>query len=422
MRLKRTSRFSLYLPLIAAAAAGVLLILWSPWSGEPKEVSALVVNGGLKDHPFAMRDFWHSQDYRVLASDPSLEHWEDMLGDQWVQWSTDIVDIALIPLAFDHDFPAAVAELVDSMTEQGFRVQLSAGDDGYTVTAHSQVPGMAAEVTTGVWNFSLVTAGSFGERDLRMSPPDAGDEVLLAVVIDDWGYPSMAVDMLLEFPLPLTQAILPYLPLSSRVALEAPERGHEIILHQPMEPFNTSMDMGPGGITVGMQAEAIRQQLQNNVDHLPGVVGLNNHMGSKVTSDHRTMEAVFTVLQDMDLFFLDSKTTPNTVTRQVAGQIPVPFAENRLFLDNENDAGYIRGQIQEAIELTQSRGAAVVIGHVRPRTAKALWDMLPVVLETNVRFVHLSEVLKYPEGVVPPEPDDEIEMYHAAKTEHEASY
>lgn len=420
---RQTLRFSLYLPILAAAAAGMLLILWSPWSNEPKEVSALVVNGWLEDHPFDMRDFWHSQGYRILDSDTSIEQWEDMLGSQWVQWSMDIVDMALIPLAFDHDLEAALEELVDSMAEQGFQVNLSHSEESYTVAAQSQVPGMAEEVTTGIWNFSLITAGSFAEGELRMSPDDAGDEVLLAVVIDDWGYPSMAVDMLLEFPLPLTQAILPYLPLSERVAREAPQWGHEIILHQPMEPFNTSLDMGPGGITTTMSAAAIRRQLEENVDHLMGVAGINNHMGSKATSDRQTMERVFHVLQDMDLYFLDSKTTPDTVTRQVAGTIPIPFAENRLFLDNENDVPYIRNQIQQAIDLTQARGDTVVIGHVRPRTARALWDMLPSILETNVRLVHLSEVLEYPEAARPePQDDDDIEMFHAAKTDEEAGY
>lgn len=132
-----------------------------------------------------------------------------------------------------------------------------------------------------------------------------------------------------------------------------------------------------------------------NLRHLPVVVGINNHMGSKATSDTRVMQNVFEVLRDTDLFFLDSYTIHTSVAGQVAEELAVPYAVNDLFIDNINEEGQIMAQIRQGLELAQRRGSAIIIGHVRINTAQALWRMLPEIIASGVQLVPVSALLQH---------------------------
>lgn len=143
-----------------------------------------------------------------------------------------------------------------------------------------------------------------------------------------------------------------------------------------------------------MAAEEIERRLWANLASLPVVVGVNNHMGSKVTEHGETMEQVLSVLQELGLFFVDSGTTSRSVAGQTAQGLGVPYARNNLFIDNENDVDKIKEQLRIGLELAKKRGHAILIGHVRPNTAKALWEMIPEFLAEDVDFVPVSQLLE----------------------------
>ncbi|MBO8142326.1 MAG: divergent polysaccharide deacetylase family protein [Firmicutes bacterium] len=216
---------------------------------------------------------------------------------------------------------------------------------------------------------------------------------VIAVVIDDWGYAWPAAGDFLRFPEPLTVAVLPHLPLSEDHARQAAEAGFEVILHMPMEAENQAMDIGPGGIYTSMDDETIAGAVRSALAALPGVRGLNNHMGSRATSDPRVMGAVLGVLAERGLFYLDSFTSRATVGPDVAEAAGVPYAVNQVFLDHINEPDHIRRQIRRLVRLSLEQGAAVGIGHVRPQTYEALMDMLPEIRASGVRFVTVSQLL-----------------------------
>lgn len=237
----------------------------------------------------------------------------------------------------------------------------------------------------------------------------APDRPRIAIVIDDWGYDWSAAPGFLDFPARLTVAVLPFLPHSVEQAEKALAAGHEVIVHMPMEPLNGALDIGPGGVYVGMDEEAIARAVREALAAVPGAVGLNNHMGSRATAEPAVMRAVLRVLKEEGKFFVDSYTTAATVGPAVARELGVPFAVNQVFLDHESDEEYVKRQIRRLANLARQRGYAVGIGHVRPHTYRALAEMLPELLAEGFEFVTLSEVLSIPEGtwVASAAPSDE---------------
>jgi len=219
-------------------------------------------------------------------------------------------------------------------------------------------------------------------------PPAGGGKLYL--VIDDVGYSLEQLDNYLDLAIPMTFALLPGLEFSRAAQEQIARSGEEMILHQPIEPLGDE-DPGPGALYVGMQPEEMRKIVNKNLDQLPQVIGVNNHMGSKGTANPELMEALFSVLKGRQLYFLDSRTTAETVGNAVAEKLGLPFSERNVFLDNIEDSAEIELALSRALELAHSQGYAVMIGHVWSRELASTLSLWYGKIENRgYEFVHLS--------------------------------
>ncbi|MBO2522066.1 MAG: hypothetical protein CW345_09780 [Firmicutes bacterium] len=217
---------------------------------------------------------------------------------------------------------------------------------------------------------------------------------ILAVVIDDWGYGWQAARDFLSFERPLTVAVLPHLPFSRIHAAEARARGHQVILHLPMEPLGSQWELGEGTVTTTMASDEIAAGIARALASVPYVSGVNNHMGSKATADRRVMTDVLTVVKQYDLLFLDSRTTAQSVVPEVGSELGALVLVNDGFIDNDHDPARITERILSGARLAKQRGYAIVIGHVRPETYQGLMASLPELDKEGVQLVYLSDVLR----------------------------
>jgi uncharacterized protein len=216
----------------------------------------------------------------------------------------------------------------------------------------------------------------------------------VAIIFDDAGYGLRAAREIEGIGRPLTISVLPHLPYSTVIAEEAPARGVQVILHLPMEPDNPAIQVGEGGIRVAMSDEEIQRAIAADFATVPYAVGVNNHMGSLATSDPRVMRAVLQEMKNRRLFLVDSVTTPHSVAIQVAREVGVPTAARAVFLDNQDDEAYVRGQFRTLIAVAQARGQAIAIGHVGRVTAKVLVSLLPEFDEAGIQFVRVSDLVR----------------------------
>lgn len=225
-------------------------------------------------------------------------------------------------------------------------------------------------------------------------PPKALPAV--AIIIDDVGYDQNLAESFLSLDTVLTFSFFPHSPYGTDIAGKANARGFEVMLHLPMEPNEyPAADPGPGTLLTSMTPDELISALRQNLDDVPYISGVNNHMGSKMTARHAQMNQIFTILKQRKLFFIDSRTTTETLTRHSARLFKVPWAERNVFLDHYVDADFIRKQFKLLIVTAQRQGEAIGIGHPHKLTYQILGEMLPVLKQT-VKLVPASALVHIP--------------------------
>jgi polysaccharide deacetylase 2 family uncharacterized protein YibQ len=215
----------------------------------------------------------------------------------------------------------------------------------------------------------------------------------IALIIDDIGYSISRARNFLNLNIPLTFSILPRLTHSHPLAAEIHDKGHEIMLHQPMEPFNSGLDPGPGALLVRYSPQKIFRIMEENISIAPYATGVNNHMGSRFTSSDKQMVQALAVIKDKKLFFIDSLTSGRSVAYKTAKKLHMATALRDIFLDNRLQDKYILRQLQALQIHAKIHGQAIGIGHPFPQTARAIKRFLANYKHGSVSFVHVSDIL-----------------------------
>ncbi|MEF3306030.1 divergent polysaccharide deacetylase family protein [Paenibacillus sp. GYB003] len=218
----------------------------------------------------------------------------------------------------------------------------------------------------------------------------------VAIVIDDLGNNMSGTEEVMNAPIPLTVAVMPFLATTKRDAEWAHRVGHDVIVHMPMEPLRGRKSwLGPGAITTDLSEEDIRRKVEAAIDAVPFAVGINNHMGSKATADERVMRVVLDVCKKRGLFYLDSKTNYRSVAPRVASELGVPLVQNEIFLDDVVSTSHITKQLQLIRKRAMENKTCIAIGHVGipgKKTTAVLHHETPA-LKGELRFVRLSELV-----------------------------
>jgi len=217
----------------------------------------------------------------------------------------------------------------------------------------------------------------------------------VALIMDDMGYSLDAIYDILSLQEPITVAIIPFSPLSEQTAQIAHQSGLEILLHLPLESINDiEANNGiQGMISTDMSEQEIITTVERNLDQVPYISGVNNHMGSKVTPSEALMNIILQRLKQRDLFFVDSRTTGKSVAYDMALRLDIPTAQRHIFLDGELDEDYIKEKLIELFSLAQRRGEAIGICHPLPETLKVLKAYFRLAEEYGVKPVFISELV-----------------------------
>lgn len=228
------------------------------------------------------------------------------------------------------------------------------------------------------------------ERVPRPAPKRRGAVV---IVIDDAGNNIRELPPFLAFPGPLTVAVLPGLPHSAEAARLARAAGKEVILHQPMEAVG-GQNPGPGALYAGMNEAEIRDILARNLDEVGPVAGMNNHQGSLITADERIMKIVLEFCRERGLFFLDSRTSAETVVPAVAAGLGMSVRERDVFLDNIPERAAMIRYLQEGLQKAEKKGSAVMIGHAwSSELASTLQDLYPELIEQGFSLSSIARIM-----------------------------
>lgn len=215
----------------------------------------------------------------------------------------------------------------------------------------------------------------------------------IALIIDDIGFSFYRTRLFLDLKVPVTYSILPRLAHSRDLAYEIHDKGHEIMLHQPMEPLSSHIDPGPGALYVGYGDMRIADIMEENIGNMPFAAGVNNHMGSKFTECPREIKEALKVVQKKDLFFVDSLTSSRSMGYKTARGLHMPAACRNIFLDNIPNEADILVQLDKLKRHAQKYGRAIGIGHPFPETAAAIGHFLDNIKDSGISPVYVSKVM-----------------------------
>lgn len=217
---------------------------------------------------------------------------------------------------------------------------------------------------------------------------------LIAIILDDLGNDRPRGLEAARLPGPVTLAVLPGTSHGPRIAEDARAAGKELMLHLPMESADARR-LGPGGLTQHMTASELDGVMRDNLADLPGIAGINNHMGSLLTRHPQAMHQLMAWIRARGgLYFIDSRTDTATVAEGVARELGVPTARRDVFLDNERDEAYIAGQFDKLLRLARERGSAIAIGHPYRETLNVLYRELARLDRLGVELAPVSRVIE----------------------------
>ncbi|NLS43894.1 divergent polysaccharide deacetylase family protein [BEV proteobacterium] len=216
----------------------------------------------------------------------------------------------------------------------------------------------------------------------------------LSIVIDDFGYRPHNENQILAMPTAISIAVLPNAPYARDMAVKAHQQGREILIHLPMAPMG-KQPLEKDTLRPEMSSEEIERIIRQAVNNVPHAVGLNNHMGSAMTSSLPGMQKVMQALNAYQLYFLDSMTIGSSQSIPAAAGTHVKVIKRKVFLDDTHNEADIRTQFNRAVQLASRTGSAIAIGHPHPATIKVLQQMLPT-LDTNIVLVRPSQLLNEP--------------------------
>ena len=238
------------------------------------------------------------------------------------------------------------------------------------------------------------------EGQVAASPESTPVKARIAIVIDDWGYDGSVLPLLFEIKSPITIAVLPYQRFSKSIAQEAKRGGYQVLLHLPLES-ESHLAAEKDTLNCSMGEKELRQKLNALLESVPGIVGVNNHQGSKATKDVKTMSIVMSELNKNGLFFLDSRTTRKSICAKIAPSIGIKFAQSDGFIDlppsrllEKEYQKYVCKNLDRISVVAVKRGYAIMIGHDLKVTLDLLSIEIPKLEEKGFKFVFLSDLVK----------------------------
>ena len=226
----------------------------------------------------------------------------------------------------------------------------------------------------------------------RVTPRKRAQGGSIVLIIDDLGFEGQPLDRVMTLDPNVNVAILPNGTRAAEFAERLNARGFEILCHLPMEPQGRETP-GANAILTSMSDEEIARATRANVEAIPHARGVNNHMGSRATTDRRVMTGVIGALP-RGMYFIDSRTTGGSIAADVAREHNVPTAHRHVFLDDVATESAVRRQLENLAEAAHDRGVAIGIGHPYPVTLRVLADGLPGLKARGFRLVRASEVVR----------------------------
>lgn len=297
--------------------------------------------------------------------------------------------VVYLPL---NDYESLEPRLDKVLRDKGASVDKEKKDEEGLTSYTWRIAGPPEESLSLVFSLLEPAAEAKQKEEVPPSPP----ENRVAIIIDDMGTSLEALQEVCDLGQPVTISILPLSPFAEETARIAHENGLEVMLHLPGESLNhqEGNNSTAGLIRSGMNEEDVRSLVEESLSRVPYVEGVNNHMGSKITQEEPVMRPILDLLKSRDLYFIDSRTTAESIAFDLARKMGLRTAYRNIFLDSSVGLDFSKKKIIDLFRLSQKKGKAIGIGHPFPETLQALRENIHLLKKYKVRPVFASEIIQ----------------------------
>ena len=211
----------------------------------------------------------------------------------------------------------------------------------------------------------------------------------LAIIFDDVAFRG-DVQHIKGLGLPVTMSFLP--PTSRHPdSAELAEKEPYYMVHLPMEAMNFHSPEKLTLLTTDSK-ETVIERIAEVKKLFPRVEYINNHTGSKFTSDEQAMNRLIFALRKEQIGFVDSRTTAESKVKKVMNRYKMPYLARDVFLDHDDDVAAIKSQIVKAIHIANKYGRCIAICHPHKATLQALRESKA--LFNGVELVRIDKFAK----------------------------
>ena len=222
----------------------------------------------------------------------------------------------------------------------------------------------------------------------------------IAIVIDDVGVVRERSEAVVrDLPNEITLSFLPYGDSTAELSLEAFEKGHEIMIHVPMQPKAHAdgyvADPGPNALITSLSLDEVRKRTEQHMESLLSLsVGVNNHMGSAFTEWYEGMNTVLDAVAAENLMFMDSVTTSKSQVMAAGKGKGIPLLRRDIFLDHSQKKEDIRAALAKVEAVAKAQGSVIAIGHPHPETIEVLAEWVNTLDEKKLQLIPISMLIK----------------------------
>jgi uncharacterized protein len=236
---------------------------------------------------------------------------------------------------------------------------------------------------------AICAAGASVAPRIAAAPAGSGHP-RVAIVFEHAGASLAELQPIYAMRRPFALGIFPHMRYSAQIAREAPSHGLVPMLHLPMESNNPA-DLGPvsGIVWVRMSDAEIARVVEGDLDSVTGVVGVDNHGGSRATEDPRVMHAALAVVKARGLWFEENRNSPRSVATEVAHGLGLRTLQVTAYLDQP--PGGIASKLRGLIVTARRQGWAIGVGHIATGTPEVVQRLLPEFDRAGVEIVPLTE-------------------------------
>jgi len=216
----------------------------------------------------------------------------------------------------------------------------------------------------------------------------------VAIIVDDLGPDLMTYSKIFKIKYPLTLSIMPAMTKTKWVVKNIPTSNFEILIHFPWEAISKKVDNYPIRISSGMKTTKIKKMIKSAVLENPRAVGINNHMGSLISTNKDILDIFMADIKGRDLFFVDSMTVRGSKAALIARKKSIKTISNSFFLDHQNKEKSFRKSFRLMVRKAVKNGSTVAICHANRSVSVRLLPELMRIYSKDVDFVFVSTLVK----------------------------